>query len=161
MIWTAGQPVAVKIGLESSPKVDHPAPDWRVWAAPLGDSVWRELKLEHDHVMIPADWAGLYQIKIAPMARPEGASEYLLQAVAEVRACRAAAGTINVWTPQNRVWFGRGEEVPVSVLLRTDTPIASAPPSAPQPVPSSCARTTTSSGPPTSRSTPTQHPSAA
>ena len=83
-----------------------------MWATALGDSDWRELKRTGEQLDVPLDFAGLYQLRVAPTLNPQAESEYALRAVIEVRA-PASQGTVSVWTPHNRVWWGRGEAIPV------------------------------------------------
>jgi len=111
-VWTAGQ--AVPFRIQSS----DTAAQWHVWATPFGDTDWRELKWAGDKLEVPADFAGLYQIRVAPTLDAQAGSEFTLQTVVEVRA-PDSKGTVSVWTPLNRVWWGRGEAIPANVLLRT------------------------------------------
>ncbi len=111
LAWTAGQPVPFKI------QSGNAAARWRVWAAALGDSDWRELKRTGEELDVPADFAGLYQLRIAPTLNPQADSEYTLRAVIEARA-PASRGTVSAWTPHNRIWWGRGETIPLRVTVR-------------------------------------------
>jgi outer membrane protein assembly factor BamB len=107
LVWTAGNSIPFTTAARS-----------RVWATPLGDSDWQELKRAGDRLEVPADFAGLYQLRIAPTLAPQASTEYTLQAVVEVRV-PDSQGTVSVWTPLNRIWFGRGEAIPVTVAART------------------------------------------
>ena len=82
LVWTAGQPVPLKVQSNNS------ASQWRVWATALGDSDWRELKRSGAQLDVPADFAGLYQLRIAPTLNPQAESEYTLRA----RWSRSCAG---------------------------------------------------------------------
>ncbi len=113
LLWTAGRPLPFRVDFNGPG-----APRWRVWAATYGDTDWRELDWDGDQLEVPADFAGLYQIRIAPTLNPTAASEYRLREVVEVRQ-PDSLGTVSVWTPDNRIWFGRGEAIPVTVALRT------------------------------------------
>ncbi len=111
LVWTAGQAVPFKV------QASNAAARWRVWATALGDSDWRELKRTGERLDVPVDFAGLYQLRIAPTLNPQADSEYTLRAVVEVRA-PASQGTVSAWTPHNRIWWGRGEAIPVSIAVR-------------------------------------------
>ncbi len=111
LVWTAGQPVPFKL------QCGNTAAQWRVWATALGDADWRELKRTGERLDVPLDFAGLYQLRVAPTLNPQAESEYALRAVIEVRA-PASQGTVSVWTPHNRVWWAHGEAIPVHVALR-------------------------------------------
>ena len=107
VVWTAGESVPFAATAH-----------FRVWATALGDSDWRELKRAGDRLDVPGDFAGLYQLRIAPTLNPQADSEYTLRAVVEVRS-PDSQGTVSVWTPLNRAWWGRGEAIPVAVAART------------------------------------------
>ncbi len=62
----------------------------------------------------PADAGGLYVVRV-------GYGEYKLEEIVEIRQ-PASKGTVNVLTPLNRVYFGRGEEIPVRVIVRGPAP---------------------------------------
>jgi len=111
-VWTAGQPLPFRI--QSS----NASAQWHVWATPFGDTNWRELKRSGDQVEVPADFAGLYQIRVAPTLNALADSELTLRTIVEVRA-PDSKGTVSVWTPLNRIWWGCGEAIPANVLLRT------------------------------------------
>ncbi len=69
---------------------------------------------------VPENASGIYQFKITPEVLPwqRGiASEYLLQGVVEVRAA-GSVGSVTVMTAGGRIFFGRGEQIPLSVLVR-------------------------------------------
>ena len=51
----------------------------------LGGSDWRELKRSGEQLDVPVDFAGLYQLRVAPTLDPQADSEYTLRAVIEVR----------------------------------------------------------------------------
>jgi len=113
-VWTAGQ--TAPFSIQSSDN----ALQWRVWATPFGDTDWRELKRKGDQLEVPASCTGLYQLRVAPTLNPQANSEYTMHAVVEMRV-PDSKGTVSVWTPFNRVWWGRGEKIPVGVVLRTAT----------------------------------------
>ena len=122
LVWTAGEAIPFSSPIGS-----------RIWVTTLGDTDWRELPLEGEpsaavpaapdgssqsSIRVPADFAGLYHLRIAPTINPQAASEFTLQGAVEVRA-PDSQGTVSLWTPLNRIWFGRGEPIPVSVSVRT------------------------------------------
>ena len=117
-LLTAGKVVGLKIEFE--PGVRRTIPLWRVWARPFGAPGWRKLACQGGQLQVPADYAGLYQLKVSdesqPWARGAG-SEYLAQAIVEVRAPESK-GTASVMTPQNRLYYGRGEPIQSAVLIR-------------------------------------------
>ncbi len=112
-IWTAGQtlPFTIQSGALSA--------QWRVWLAPLGDTAWRQLAWSGDRLRIPSGLAGLYQLRVAPSLNPIAKSESTVRGVVEIRA-PGSEGTASVWTPHNRVWWGRGEEIPAEIRVRAD-----------------------------------------
>ncbi len=114
LTWTAGETLPLAISFNGPG-----APQWRVWLTPLGDADWRELPLTNGQVTVPNGLDGLYQLRLAPTLNPQAGSEYTLRAVVEVRV-PDSQGTVSVWTPLNRVWWGRGEEIPVGVVVRTE-----------------------------------------
>ena len=71
-------------------------------------------------LQVPAAAAGLYRLKVSPETQPlqHGlASEYLVQTVVEIRQ-PDTQGTVSVLTPNNRVYFGRGETIAISLIFR-------------------------------------------
>lgn len=118
-IWTAGEDVPFRIRLIAGER--ELTPRWRVWARPVGALDYREWPLKGDRISLPANEAGIYQVKVTPEVRPllrGTASEYQVRTWVEVRA-PGARGTASVLTPDNRVFFGRGEEIPFAVIVRT------------------------------------------
>jgi hypothetical protein len=119
LVWTAGERVPLAISFDGPG-----APQWRVWMTPLGDTDWRELPLEQTAssapgaVQVPAGHAGLYQVKIAPAVNGTCTPDISIRTAVEVRAA-GSRGTVSVWTPHNRVSWGRGEAIPVSIAVRT------------------------------------------
>ncbi len=117
--WTAGSRVDFKIEFDSGPRRIKPI--WRVWARPFGALDYRELTVADGKLQVPADFAGLYQLKVTPEVTPWqqgiGTSEYKVSKLVEVRS-PGAVGSVAAATAGNRVWFGRGEEIPFSILLR-------------------------------------------
>jgi outer membrane protein assembly factor BamB len=122
--WTAGRSVDFRIEFDGGGCQIKPC--WRVWARPFGVLDYRELRLSGGRLEVPADFAGFYQIKVTPEATPwqhaAAASEYKVQTVVEVRT-GGAVGSASAATPRNRVAFGRGEEIPLTIHLRgSDVP---------------------------------------
>lgn len=111
-VWTAGQPVAMAITLGSGKKVTRP--EWPVQIARLNDSTWIELPVTDGKVTPPTDAGGLYVVRI-------GYGEYKLESIVEIRQ-PDSKGSVNVLTPLNRMYYGRGEEIPVTVVVRGPMP---------------------------------------
>ena len=114
-VWTAGERIPVTVGVEADGRTVRP--DWRVWQRPLGGVEFRELPLQDGAVTVPADAGGFYQLRVTP-ARGGAADEYTVETVVEVRR-PGAKGSASVFTPLNRVYYGQGERIPVSVVIRT------------------------------------------
>jgi outer membrane protein assembly factor BamB len=115
-VWTAGEAVPFTIDFSSGARSIKPT--WRIWARPLQSLDYRELVLKDGAVQVPADLAGLIQVKVTPEVQPRQhgrASEYLVQAAVEVRR-KGTAAMVAVVTPGNRTHFARGEEIPFSVV---------------------------------------------
>jgi outer membrane protein assembly factor BamB len=118
-VWIAGQAVPFEIRLEASER--PPVPHWHVWARTLGcldskDWVWKNGQIE-----VPSEAAGVYQLAVMPSMTPRqrGASiDYHLGTWIEVRQPNTK-GSVSVWTERNRTDFGRGEEIPYWVLVRS------------------------------------------
>jgi outer membrane protein assembly factor BamB len=116
--WSAGDTLPFTIRLTAAARALQP--QWRVWARPVETLDYRQLVLRDDRLQVPADYAGIYQIKVTPELQPwqRGApSEYQVRAWVEIRQ-PGTRGTVNVLTPLNRVHYGRGDEIPVSVIVR-------------------------------------------
>ena len=107
-VWTAGQPLTMKLTLEVDGKAS--TPDWPVEIARYNDPRWKSLKIVDGKITPPADASGLYRMRIRR-------GEYKAEAVVEIRIPNSH-GTVNVLTPLNRLYYGRGEEIPLSVLVR-------------------------------------------
>ncbi len=125
MVWTAGESMPFSISMSQQTGGNNsirPTLPMHVWVTAFGDDDWRELKQAGNKLEVPTDLAGLYQLRIAPTLNPQADSEYMLRTVIEVHVPESK-GTVNVWTPQNRVWWGRGEEIPVTVSVRTTNQI--------------------------------------
>lgn len=81
-------------------------PELKVWMRPLSTVHFTRWAMEDDHVEVPADASGLYQVRVT--AGLDGAeSAYLVQTVVEVRPA-GAVGSISLFAPRNRSHYGRG-----------------------------------------------------
>jgi len=114
-VWFAGQAVDFTITFDDGGRVVKPA--WKVWARNFGDTNWRELAWKDGKLSVPADLVGVVHVKVSPELSPQVrglASEYLVQSlVAVVKS--GADGALAVSTAGNRLWFGRGEAIAVTV----------------------------------------------
>ncbi len=121
-VWTAGRALPFKIEFQTAGAAITPR--WRLWLRPLDLPEYRELKLANDQAEVPADAAGLYRLKLTPEVQPwerglaaQVPSEYLLQAVVEIRPAEAK-GSVTVMTPGNRAYYGQGEPVTFTAAAR-------------------------------------------
>lgn len=117
-VWTAGASQPLAIQFEAAGRSG--APRWRVWGATWGDVDWRELAWRDQQVEVPADLAGLVQIKVSPElrgAQTGSPSEYLLRDLVEVRA-PGSRGVVSLFTSGNRVHFAHGEAIRATVIVR-------------------------------------------
>ena len=121
-VWTAGQPIDFKITFDAGGR--QVKPTWRVWARTFAGIDWRELKIADGKLQVPADLAGIYQVKVTQEVQPDNAaaSEYKVQALVEIRQ-PGTKGSACAFTENNRLWFGRGEAIPFFVLAKTDKPV--------------------------------------
>ena len=116
-IWTAGTQIPFTIAFTSS----RPnKPEWHVWARPNDSTAYREFAYSNGQLTIPADCAGLYDIKLTPEC--EGlqlgeVSDYRVYDLVEIRK-PAAPGTLTVYTVGNRIHYGAGEKVDFTVSCR-------------------------------------------
>lgn len=120
-VWTAGEAVPFQVSLAAGGKTLTPR--WHVWACRVGDLEYRDWSLKDGEVHVPVDAAGIYQIKVTPEVRPGRggtAPEYEVRAHVQVRRA-GSKGTVSIWTPDNRIFYGRGEDIPFSVVMRADT----------------------------------------
>ncbi|MBX9693392.1 MAG: WD40 repeat domain-containing protein [Cyanobacteria bacterium] len=117
--WIAGQSVPFSIKLDSRGVVSNPR--WRIWAKEPGSISYREFDLKGGKLLVPKDASGIYQIKVTPEVVPLVSgepSEYMVRAWVEIRQ-PGTTGTASVQTPDNRIFYGRGEEIPLSVSVRS------------------------------------------
>ena len=118
-IWTAGSSVPFRIRLESTGATSGPR--WRVWGRTAGARDYRELRLQDDAIAVPPDCAGLFQVFVTPDVRPGHpgrTADFRLSCWVEIRR-PGTAGSATVLTRDNRTDYGRGEEVPFAVLVRS------------------------------------------
>lgn len=123
--WTAGDVVPIAVQCESAvEKSDSKSPisgiKHRVWLRPFNTPEFHELSLVDGKVSVPTELSGLYQMRISPDVRGAG-SDYQLDSLIEVRVPNAK-GSVSIFTPLNRLYFGQGEMIPVSVVTRTPYP---------------------------------------
>ncbi len=111
-VWTAGEPVPVTITLQTGDKLTRP--NWPVHIAPCNESDWTALPVTDGKVTPPTNAAGLYAVRA-------GYADSTLETMVEIRV-PGSKGTVNILTPLNRVYYGRGEEIPVSVIVRGPGP---------------------------------------
>jgi outer membrane protein assembly factor BamB len=119
-VWTAGRDMEFVIDFDAGGRAVKP--QWHVWLKTLGDTDWRELQLAEGKLQIPAGLGGICQVKVTPEVQPLArglASEYLVQALVEVRQA-GTRGSASVFTDNNRLWFGRGEDIPFWVVIKSD-----------------------------------------
>jgi hypothetical protein len=117
-VWTAGS--TLPFGIEFTSSSSGAAPQWRVWARNVGALNWHELPWQSGKLVVPENFGGLYQIKVTPEVQPwqrGAAPEYIVQSWVEVLRPNSI-GTLNVFTPCNRTFYGAGEAIPFTVLLR-------------------------------------------
>ena len=107
-VWTAGQPLPVTITHRLGTQDKQPS--WPVQIAMYNDPQWQDLPVVDGKITPPADAAGLYMVRV-------GYGTCKVQTVVQIRK-PGSRGTVSVMTPANRVYFGRGEEIPVSVYVR-------------------------------------------
>ncbi|MDR3634916.1 MAG: hypothetical protein P4L84_14020 [Isosphaeraceae bacterium] len=116
-LWTAGSTVPLSVGLDAVGR--DVRPDWRVWLRPLNAPRFAELPRRDGAVVVPADAGGFYQLRVSA-ERDGGADEYSVDTVVEIRR-RGARGSVSLLTPHNRVYYGRGERIPIAVVCRAPT----------------------------------------
>jgi outer membrane protein assembly factor BamB len=113
-VWTSGKPVPFEIKFDAGSRPTKP--NFRVWARSLGVPEFRELPFQEGTIAVPSDFRGLYQIRVTPDIAGRVA-EYIVDGFAEVRT-PDAKGSVSIFTPLNRFYYGLGEEIPVTVIVR-------------------------------------------
>jgi len=114
-VWTAGRAVDFAITFDDGGLVVKPV--WKVWARSFGDTNWRELAWKDNKLQVPADMVGVVHVKVSPELAPQVRglqSEYLVQSLVAVTQA-GTDGTLAVSTEGNRLWYGRGEAVALTV----------------------------------------------
>jgi hypothetical protein len=119
-VWTAGQAVPLTIEFDSGKREIRP--QWRVWLRPANTPNYTELALVNGHVTAPAGMTGLCQLKIGAGLQG-GDAEYQVQSFVEIRE-PGAIGSLSIFTPLNRIYYGQGEEIPLTILCRAAKPDA-------------------------------------
>lgn len=124
-VWTAGQPVPLAIDFESHSEFRVP-PTWHVGMRAFGTSAWSTRSWRDGRLNVPRSAAGLYQLRVGDGGLGGTASataDHFVETVVEVRVPESR-GTVSIFTPLNRPHFGRGEEVPVSIVARAPPGVA-------------------------------------
>ncbi len=113
-VWVSGESLPFTIDFNSGGRPTKPR--FRVFIRPLGVPEFTELPLKDDAVTPPKDARGLYQVRVTPDIRGQVA-EYVVDGLVEIRT-PGAKGSVSIFTPLNRFYYGQGEEIPVSVTMR-------------------------------------------
>jgi outer membrane protein assembly factor BamB len=113
-VWTAGEPVPVQINLDAGGR--RLQPRWRLWLRPFNTPDFQELPLKDGKVLPPADAGGFYHLRVSTDVKG-ATSEYLVETIIEIRP-PGTTGSVAVFTPLNRIYYGQGEAIPVSLLYR-------------------------------------------
>ncbi len=113
-VWTAARPLPFEIAFDAGPRLTKAR--FRVFLRPLGVPEFTELALKNGTITPPADARGLYQVRVTPDIRGQ-VTDYVLDGLVEIRQ-PDAIGSVSIFTPLNRFYFGAGEEIPVAVVVR-------------------------------------------
>jgi len=113
-VWTASRSIPFEISFDSGPRLTKPR--FRVFLRPLGVPEFTELALKDGTITPPADARGLYQVRVTPDVRGR-VTDYVLDGLVEIRS-PDAIGSLSIFTPLNRFYYGAEEEIPVSVVAR-------------------------------------------
>lgn len=113
-VWIAGKPVPFEIKFDAGMRPTKPS--FRVWMRPLGVPEFTELPVRDGALAIPDEFRGLYQLRVTPDIGGRVA-EYVVDGFVEVRT-PDAKGSVSIFTPLNRFYYGAGEEIPVTVVVR-------------------------------------------
>ena len=117
-VWTAGQSIPLTIAFDGGGREIRP--HWHVWLRPCNDPTYEELPLQDGRIRVPKEYGGLYQLKVGSGLQGKDA-EYQVQTFIEIRQ-PGSHGSVSVLTPLNRIYYGRGEEIPVTILCRSARP---------------------------------------
>ncbi len=115
-VWTAGASVPVAVAVDAGERTVRP--DFRPWLRPLNSPEFRELPVRDGGMVVPADAGGFYQLRVTP-GRGGASDEYAVETVVEIRR-PGARGSVAVFTPLNRMYYGQGERIPFSVAVRAE-----------------------------------------
>jgi outer membrane protein assembly factor BamB len=113
-VWTAG--TAVPASVQALPSGRPPPARWRAWIRPLGVPEFEELPFHDGLVTPPASASGIYQVRISPDVQGRS-SEYEFDSTVEIVA-PSSRGSVSIYTSGNRLYFGQGEIIPISVVAR-------------------------------------------
>lgn len=113
-VWTAARPVPFEFSFDAGPRLAKPR--FRVFLRPLGVPEFAEVALKDGTITPGADAGGLYQVRVTPDLRGRVA-DYVLDGLVEIRR-PGAVGSVSIFTPLNRYYYGAGEEIPVTVIVR-------------------------------------------
>jgi len=113
-VWTASHPVPFEVSFDAGPRLARPR--FRVFLRPLGVPEFTEVALTDGMITPPADTRGLYQLRVTPDVRGR-VTDYVLDGLVEIRS-PDAIGSVSIFTPLNRFYYGASEEIPVSVVVR-------------------------------------------
>jgi outer membrane protein assembly factor BamB len=113
-VWTASQPVPFEISFDAGPRLARPR--FRTFLRPLGVPEFTEVALADGKITPAAELRGLYQLRVTPDLRG-GVTDYVLDGLVEIRS-PDATGSVSIFTPLNRFYYGAGEKIPVSILVR-------------------------------------------
>lgn len=108
-VWTAG--ARVPLDIEFDPGRRKITPAWRVTLSPLNTPERIDMPVADGAVVVAANAAGVYRMHL-------GWDQYDVRCIVGVQA-PGARGSVSVLTPGGRIYYGWGEEIPVSVVVRT------------------------------------------
>ena len=103
-VWNLGEQVTAEIQFDAGGK--KIAPRWEKTLVPLVRGAWQPGASRLEAKPYP----GLYRFRVA-------AGEYMVQTVVELRT-PGTKGSATAMTPGSRVYYGRGEAAPVTVVFR-------------------------------------------
>jgi len=108
-VWITGEKIPIEINLNSGGKKMNPR--WKVALRLFNDSKWVELPFVNGEVTVPNDLAGLYHVKVYD------GSDYFVEDYIEVKKAGTNL-TAAVMSQNNRVYWGKGERIPIIVKFR-------------------------------------------
>jgi outer membrane protein assembly factor BamB len=113
-VWTSGEQVPFEINFDAGKRPTKPS--FRIFIRPLGVPEFTELQTLRRRVWPPGSARGLYHLRVTPDVRGQVA-EYVVDGLIEIRT-PDAKGSVSIFTPLNRFYYGRGEEIPVNIVVR-------------------------------------------